>query len=134
MIIDEGVFQVEDDETDWTGYLIVRCEEPAAAMRALQHAAPRLQRVLWGGREVSDDEWSALEDDSADWDEERNTMLLEQVCEYVSEPELHDDGASVYLDTQSELDEACAATFFQIITDELTAEGVEAARIAVYEP
>lgn len=122
MIIDEGVFEPETDEQGWSEQLKVFCDDPQAAARALESAAPRLQRVTWSGRELSEEQaevWTDHDDG--------------QMCEYVSEPDVHDDGASMYMDTMSELTIAAAATFYSIISEELVAEGIESARLAEHD-
>lgn len=119
MIIDEGVFEPENDLEGWNERLKVYCDDPQAAARALVSAGLRLQRVTWSGRELSEEEAEV-------WDDHDDA----QVCEYVSEPAVQEDGASVYMDTMSELSIAAAATFFSIISEELMAEGIESARLA----
>jgi hypothetical protein len=139
MIIDEGVFEVANEAEGWNEQVMVFCDDPQAAARALLRASPRLQRVLWDGREVDEEEWDAswqaLEAHSAagtlaDADD---PIDAEQMCEYVSEPDVHDDGASIYMDTNSELTRAAAETFFAIISEELLAEGIESARLAEHD-
>lgn len=135
MIVDDGVFRVESELEGWSERLMVFCDDPHAAAQALVHAAPRLQRVLWDGRELSEGEWEASGAHLAAAGGRGGTRLaqpigLTQACEYVSEPTVHADGASIYMDTSSELGRAAAAAFFSIIRAELLAEGVECARLA----
>ena len=138
MIVDDGVFRVESELDGWNERLMVFCDDPQAAAQALVRAAPRLQRVLWDGREVSEREWQASGLELAAAANSGSRRLahpsdLTQACEYVSDPLLHADGASIYMDTNSELGKAAAAAFFAIIRDELLAEGVESARLAEHE-
>jgi hypothetical protein len=138
MIVDDGVFRVERELDGWGERLMVFCDEPRAAAQALVHAAPRLQRVLWDGRELSEGEWEASGVHVAASAGRGGTRLaqpigLTQACDYVSEPTLHADGASIYMDTGSELGRAAAAAFFSIIREELLAEGVEYARLAEHD-
>ena len=91
--------------------------------------------MLWDGREVSEREWQASGLGQVAAANNGRLRLaqpidLTQACEYVSDPTLHADGASIYMDTNSELGKAAAAAFFAIIRDELLAEGVESARLA----
>ncbi len=122
MITQDGVFTVDDDDAGWEGGVMVFCDDVAATARALARAAPRLQRVLWDGRELSEPEWLAA-----------GQAPLEQVCEYVSEPTPHDEGVSIFMDTQSELSAAAAPAFFAILAEELRAEGIDTARIAAQD-
>ncbi len=138
MIVDDGVFRVESELDGWNERLMVFCDDPQAAAQALVRAAPRLQRVLWDGREVSEREWEASGLELAAAASSGSVRLtqpidLTQACEYVSDPTLHADGASIYMDTNSELGKAAAAAFFAIIRDELLAEGVESARLAEHD-
>jgi hypothetical protein len=138
MIVDDGVFRVESELDGWNERLMVFCDDPQAAAQALVRAAPRLQRVLWDGREVSEQEWQASGLELAAAANSGSLRLahpsdLTQACEYVSDPLLHADGASIYMDTNSELGKAAAAAFFAIIRDELLAEGVDSARLAEHE-
>ena len=59
MIIDDGVFRVGNERGGWSERLMVFCDDPQGAAQALVHATPRLRRVLWDGREVSEREWHA---------------------------------------------------------------------------
>jgi hypothetical protein len=138
MIIDDGVFRVESEFDGWNERLMVFCDDPQAAAQALVRAAPRLQRVLWDGREVSEREWQASGLELAAAADRGSLRLaqpidLTQACEYVSDPTLHADGASIYMDTNSQLGKAAAAAFFGIIRDELLAEGIDSARLAEHE-
>jgi hypothetical protein len=138
MIIDDGVFRVASDLEGWNERLMVFCDDPPGAAQALVRASPRLQRVLWDGREMSEREWqsSGLELVAvANAGSRRLTQpsALSQACEYVSEPTVHPAGASIYMDTNSELGKAAAAAFFAIIRDELLAEGIDCARLAEHE-
>jgi hypothetical protein len=135
MIIDDGVFRVESELDGWNERLMVFCDDPQAAAQALVHASPRLQRVLWDGRELSEGEWQASGLQHAAAANRGGTRLahpidLTQACEYVSEPTVHSDGASIYMDTNSELGRAAAATFLAIVREELLAEGIDSARLA----
>ena len=135
MIIDDGVFRVESELDGWNERLMVFCDDPQAAAQALVHASPRLQRVLWDGRELSEGEWQSSGMQHAAAANRGGTRLahpidLTQACEYVSEPTVHPDGASIYMDTNSELGRAAAATFLAIIREELLAEGIDRARLA----
>jgi hypothetical protein len=138
MIVDDGVFRVESELDGWNERLMVFCDDPQAAAQALVRAAPRLQRVLWDGREVSERDWRASGLGHVAAANSGRLRLaqpidLTQACEYVSDPTLHADGASIYMDTNSELGKAAAAAFFAIIRDELLAEGVESARLAEHQ-
>ena len=111
MIIDDGVFRVESELDGWNERLMVFCDDPQAAAQALVHASPRLQRVLWDGRELSEGEWQSSGLQHAAAANRGGTRLahpidLTQACEYVSEPTVHPDGASIYMDTNSELGRA----------------------------
>jgi hypothetical protein len=138
MIIDDGVFRVESELDGWNERLMVFCDDPQGAAQALAHASPRLQRVLWDGRELNEGEWQASGLQHASAANRGGTRLahpidLTQACEYVSEPTLHPDGASIYMDTNSELGRRAAATFFAIIREELLAEGIDCARLAEHD-
>jgi hypothetical protein len=138
MIVDDGVFRVESELDGWNERLMVFCDDPQAAAQALVRAAPRLQRVLWDGREMSEHEWQASGLGHVAAANSGRLRLaqpidLTQACEYVSDPTLHADGASIHMDTNSELGKASAAAFFAIIRDELLAEGVESARLAEHQ-
>jgi hypothetical protein len=101
---------------------MVHCADPPAAARALARAAPRLVLVLWSGLELRQEEaetWRPVEGEDDD-----------QMCDWVSEPSVYPEGARVYMDTNSELTAAAGATFFEILRDELLAQGIESARIA----
>jgi hypothetical protein len=128
MITHDGVFTVES-EAGWDGAITVFCDDPPAAGRALTRASPRLQRVLWTGREVSEQDWAGAMEAA----EREGASELLDFCEYVSDPDVHEEGASIYMDTNSELSQAAATTFFTILSEELRTEGVEDANIGVDE-
>lgn len=135
MIVDDGVFRFANELDGWSERLMVFCDDPQAAARALVRATPRLQRVLWDGREMSEREWQAsglelVAAANAGSLRLARPSALSQACEYVSEPLVHDDGASMYMDTNSELGRAAAAAFFTIIREELLTEGIDSARLA----
>ena len=135
MIIDDGVFRVGNERGGWSERLMVFCDDPQGAAQALVHATPRLRRVLWDGREVSEREWHAcglelIAAANAGSLRLARPSALSQACEYVSEPQVHSDGASIYMDTNSELGKAPAAAFFTIIREELLAVGIDSARLA----
>jgi hypothetical protein len=135
MIIDDGVFHLDSDLSGWNEQLVVFCDDPQAAARALVRASPRLQRVLWDGREVSEHDWQASGLEQVAVRNAGTMRLVEpidltQACEYVSEPTVQADAVIIYMDTNSELRKPAASRFFAIIREELLAEGVEAARLA----
>ncbi len=104
MIIDDGVFRVESELDGWNERLMVFCDDRRRQRRRSCTPRPRLQRVLWDGRELSEGEWQSSGLQHAAAANRGGTRLahpidLTQACEYVSEPTVHPDGASIYMDT-----------------------------------